>query len=280
MANYKLLFIIPALLLVFAIAVLASGYLSTGEWFKRSIELKGGNIITVRTEKPVDVTTVENQLVRFGKVSVREIRGISGYGIEIFGVGNETEQVLIGLKNMGIDVSSSSSRTISPALGEAFWSQAQMAVIFAFIFMGIVVFVMFRAVAPSLAVILSAFSDIIETVAFMQIFGIEMSLASLAALLMLIGYSVDTDILQTNKTIRTDKPFSEGYRTSLKTGMTMTGTTLTALAVLYILSISPVISEIASVLLIGLVLDMPNTWIQNSILLKWYTERRAKKLGA
>ena len=273
MVNYKLFFIIPTVLLVFSIAVLANGYLTTGEWFKKSIELKGGDLITVFPDKPASVASVQNAFAKFSGVAVREIGGVAGQGIEIYGIGNET--VVSGeFESLGIGISSISVRTISPALGEMFWSQTQLAIIIAFIFMGAVVFIIFRTVVPSFAVILCAFSDIVTALAFMQIFGVEMSLASLAALLMLIGYSVDTDIVQTSKTLKSGVVFAESYRTAFKTGITMTGTTLAALAVLYVLSISPVISQIAAVLLIGLCAYMPYTWIQNSTILKWHIDRK------
>jgi preprotein translocase subunit SecF len=35
-----------------------------------------------------------------------------------------------------------------------------------------------------------------------------------------------------------------------------------------------VLSQIASVLLIGLVLDIVNTWIQNAAIIKWYAVRK------
>jgi len=60
----------------------------------------------------------------------------------------------------------------------------------------------------------------------------------------------------------------------MKTGMTTAGTTIGALAVLYISSVSSVLSQIASVLLIGLVLDIVNTWIQNAAIIKWYAVRK------
>jgi preprotein translocase subunit SecF len=68
--------------------------------------------------------------------------------------------------------------------------------------MGLVVFFYFRSIAPSLAVILEAFSDIIVTLAIFNLTGIKLSTAGIAAFLMLIGYSVDTDILLSTRVLK------------------------------------------------------------------------------
>ena len=178
------------------------------------------------------------------------------------------------LNSLGISTAKSSVRTVGASLGASFWSQVQLGIIISFILMGFVVFIMFRTFVPSLAVIIAAVSDIIETLAFMQIFGINMSFASFAALLMLIGYSVDTDILQTTRVLKDQAPLKDKVRRGLGTGLTMTFTTIGALTVLVISSINPVLTEIASVLLIGLVFDMINTWIQNTGILVFYAEKK------
>jgi len=187
----------------------------------------------------------------------------------------DVDEVINIIENSGVQIETTSIETIGPALGESFWSQAQVGIIIAFVLMGIIVLGIFRTAVPSFAVILAAVSDIIITLALMQIFGIVLSLASLAALLMLIGYSIDTDILLTTRLLRVkDNTLNQRLRNTFKTGVTMTGTTIGVLASLLIFGASAVLSEIAAVLLIGLVIDLVNTWLQNAVLLKWYCERR------
>lgn len=275
--NYTHLLVISVVLAIFSVGFLINGYIQKGDWFIKSIELRGGTVISVSLDKTVSVQDLEKKLSeKFGQVLVQETRGFGGYGISIEVESNiNSTQVLSELEANGINTQKSSVETIDPALGEAFWSQAQIAVLLAFVFMAITVFVIFRTFVPSTAVILAASCDILETIAFMQIFGIQLSLASLAALLMLIGYSVDTDIILTTRVLRmTEKHVDERIKSAMKTGLTTAGTTIGALAVLYISSVSPVLSQIASVLLIGLVLDLINTWIQNAAIIKWYAVRK------
>jgi preprotein translocase subunit SecF len=58
--------------------------------------------------------------------------------------------------------------------------------------------------------------------------------------------------------------------------MTMLATTGVALLSLFIMNASSDMTQIASVLLIGLVFDVLNTWITNAGLLRWYIERKNK----
>ena len=87
-------------------------------------------------------------------------------------------------------------------LGNAFYTQMLSALFFAFLFMGIVVFVTFRSLVPSIAVIVAAFADILLTLVTANYLGITISGAGIAALLLLIGYSIDTDILLTTRVLK------------------------------------------------------------------------------
>jgi len=274
--NYKILLVIPLIVLLISAGILVNGYMQTGDWFKRSIELKGGTLINIESDKPVDTSALENSLAgKFGLLTVREIRSFSGYGILIEASSEvNANNIIQEVKNFGITVQSFSVQTIGPALGATFWIQAQLGLAVAFIFMGIIVFVIFRTLVPSLAVILAAAFDILFTLAFMQVFDIELSLAGLAALLMLIGYSVDTDILLTTRSLKGTGMVGQRIYGAMKTGLTMTFTAIGALAAMLIFTASPVLTQIASVLLIGLVFDIMNTWITNAALLKWYMERK------
>lgn len=275
MDSYKALIIIPIILLLFSVGVLVNGYLQTGEWFQRSIELKGGSMIELQLSERIDVISIESSLSDKFPLSMRELSGLGGYGI-VIEVGPETDpqQVLSELDAFGIDTSQPSIQTIGPSLGESFWGQAQIAVILAFIFMGGIVFFLFRKIVPSLAVMSCAVADILVTLAFMQLFGIELSLAGFASILMLIGYSIDTDILLTTRIMKGMGEMKDRHKSALFTGLTMSVTTLGALSSLLIFGLSPIISQIATVLIIGLSVDVLFTWLQNSVLIRWYCERR------
>jgi preprotein translocase subunit SecF len=146
--------------------------------------------------------------------------------------------------------------------------------------MAIVVFIAFRTFVPSSAVVLSAFADIAMTAAVMTVVGIELTLATTAALLMLIGYSVDSDILLTMRVLKRQGKLDEKLAGAFRTGIIMTTTTLAAVAAMWAVTFFgnvPVIPEISAVLFIGLIIDIMNTWLTNAGIIKWYVQKRGGK---
>jgi preprotein translocase subunit SecF len=273
--RYRILIPIPVILLALAVVVLVGGYVQTGEWFLRSVELKGGTLITVNNPGPVSLSAVESSLSPFGAVSVRELRGLSGSALSVeVGSGADEDAVVERLRSLGLNTAQISVETIGAALSESFWVQAQVALVAAFVLMSLIVFLIFRSAVPAGAVILAAASDIIATVAIMRVLGIELSFASLAALLTLIGYSVDTDVLLTTRVLRGVGTLRERIRGAMTTGLLMSFTAIGALLSILVFSLSAVLSQIALVLLIGLTIDIANTWIQNASILAWHAERR------
>ncbi len=170
-----------------------------------------------------------------------------------------------------------STSYIGPTMGEDLQRQARNALIIAFIGMTIVVFIAFRSPLPSFVVILSALSDMAMAVGFMVIFGISLELGTVAALLMVIGYSVDSNILLTTKLLKRRGTLTEKVRGAMSTGITMTLTTIAAIFSLYIVSTHPVLDAIAVVLLFALCADLMNTWMLNTGILMWYLKRRGRK---
>lgn len=128
---------------------------------------------------------------------------------------------------------------------------------------------------PSAAVILAAVSTILFTIAVVDLMGVRISTAGIAAFLMLIGYSVDTDILLSNRVLKRDEGTVYTRITStIKTGVTMTGTTMAASLVALIFTQSAVIREIMTIICIGLVADVLFTWIQNAGILRLWLARK------
>jgi len=115
----------------------------------------------------------------------------------------------------------------------------------------------------------------------------ELSLGTIAALLMLIGYSVDSDILLTTKILRGRGELNEKVRSAMKTGLTMTATTIAAVfAMFFVASVLPLASlfppipmlrDISAVLLFGLFADLMNTWMLNAGILRWYVAWKEQK---
>ncbi|MBW6462089.1 MAG: protein translocase subunit SecF [DPANN group archaeon] len=281
--DYKKLLIISFILIFFSVGVLGYNYLQTGEILDKSIDFKGGTVASVVVlSGTVDVSAIKDVANdKIGQVVVRTSTSDEDTSI-IF----ESENVMqdkdiidiLDLAGISYDSNDINIQSVGAALGAEFMKQALIAVMFAFGFMAIIIFLTFKTFVPSIAIIASATVDILFAMALMVIFGVTLNLGTLAALLLLIGYSVDTDILLTTRLIKRkgEGTLDERVASAMKTGVTMTTSAITAFAVLYLVSTSVVLDQIALVIIFGLLADYITTWFQNVGLLKWYLRDEEK----
>ncbi len=280
--QYRKLIIIPAIIILLSIGVIVSNYAATGEWFKKDVSLKGGITITVFSDKQVDADSVQGQMSRqLGRdVSVRllsQAGALTGFVADAEGAESDVDATIKSLESIvgPLDKEQYSVQVIGSTLSESFLREAAVALLIAFALMGLTVLIYFRAFVPSLFVISAVLSDILCTFAVMVLLNERLSSAGMAAFLMLIGYSVDTDILLTTRVLRgREGTVFERTMGAMKTGVFMTLTALAATVAGLLVTQSEVIRQIMLVLSVGLVFDMVHTWLTNATVLRWYLERR------
>ena len=282
--NYKKSIAISIFLLLLAISVIGYHYYKTGSIFDKGMDFTGGSQAVVMVTSDFNVNYVERIAASIIKGDVR-VRKAKGGGSEMLIIESSSQLneniVKQVLEKAGISYKAINIESISPAISQVFWEKALRAIIIAFIGMGIVVFLTFRSMAPSLAIVLAAASDITTAIALMDVFHIQMSLATLSAILILIGYSVDTDILLSTRVLkrRLEGNLDERIINSAKTGLTMTITAIIVMLVMYILTPSETLKSIALVIMFGLFADIPFTWLQNMAIIKWYVLKKMKKVS-
>jgi preprotein translocase subunit SecF len=269
--SYKPLIAIPVVITLIALVLVATHGLTQG------IELKGGTITVLQLDKPISQSDLKNNITSLGnsEVTVKSFANNQATG-EIAG-GVDVVKLANSLNGTASIIS---YRSVGPILSKQSLNQVYYALAFAFIFMSITVFIIFRNFVPSMAVILAALSDIIIAIGGMSLLGIPLSLASVAGLLMLIGYSVDTDILLTTRVLkRREGTVTERALDAMKTGLTMAAAAIGSMAALYLVVVlfipyANVLADIAAVLIIGLLADVLATWLMNLGILRWYMEAR------
>lgn len=282
--TYKFLLVIPAVLLLISLIYLFSFYQQTGDIIRRDISLKGGTTITVLSQTNLEdlKSYLSKNLEEF---KVRKISNLKtgeqqAFAVEATLEPDELKQLLEDYLDFELNNENSSTEFTGSTIGEGFYRQLRKAIILAFILMSIVVFIIFRTFIPSLAVVLSAFADIVMTLTLVNIMEIRVSAAGIVAFLMLIGYSVDSDILLTTKILkRREGELNERIFSAFKTGITMTLTSLAAVVItlIIIMSLSSTLKQLFTILAIGLSFDLLNTWISNLGILKIYAEKQGIK---
>ncbi|QPV64487.1 protein translocase subunit SecF [Halosimplex litoreum] len=257
---------VPLAVLALALLVLAGWTLMTGTPVTPGIEFTGGTEIQVATD--ASQSEVRGSL-DFEIDSVQPIAGSNEFIVTT--QATDSDAISSAARSAGYEVVSVQSRSAS--FGADAQRLALIGIGVAFVGMSLLIFALFRTFVPSIAVVASAFSDIIIPLALMNVFGIKLSLGSVAALLMLIGYSVDSDILLNNHILRRRGGFYESTYRAMRTGVTMTVTSIAAMIVMWIVSSLfqiPLLPDLAIVLVFGLVADLMNTYMLNLSLLRWY----------
>jgi preprotein translocase subunit SecF len=268
------LVVIPLILLIISLVVIAYYTATTGMPVTPGIDFSGGTAVTIlTTDTPAQLQSA------FAGYPLVDISDVNGGKFLKFSTMDDTKfkslSALISQKYPDAKIDQ-----IGESFGKSLQYQAVIALLFSFIGMAIVIFLAFRTFVPAFAVVLSAFADMVMTAAMMNVVGITLTLGTTAALLMLIGYSVDSDILLTNRVLKRQGKLHDKLAGAFHTGIIMTSTTFAAATALFIVSwfgSIQILMDISAVLLIGLVADVLNTWLTNAAILKWYVQKGGGK---
>lgn len=284
--KYKLLMIIPLVLLVLSLVQISVQYATTGDFVNKGISLKGGSTITITKDLELSPLELEESLQQQFPAADVTVRTLSSAG-KTTGMAIDSglqdsaeidtlihtlsEQFMLQKVDYSVEV-------VGSSLGNNFFKQMLIALVFSFLLMGIMVILYFRVFITSLMVILAAFCDIVITLAIFNLTGMKLHAAGIAAFLMLIGYSVDGEVVISSRLIkRNDGTELQRIYGALRTGWTMTQTTLMAVLVALIFVQSEIVKQIMLILLIGLMVDTIVTWIQNVGVLRWHLEKKRVK---
>ena len=265
---------VPLALFFVAVLVVSGTWIATGSPAYLGIDFTGGTEIQIETD-----------------ASQEEIRAAFDAEVEsITPIPAEDDQYLVEFQSTDVseieaDAEEAGFGVISIAGTSATFGadtqvQALIGLLIAFLGMSAIVAVLFRTLIPSVAVIASAASDLLIPLALMNLFEIQLTLGTVAALLMLIGYSVDSDLLLNTHVLRRRGEFYESVRRAMRTGVTMTTTAIIAMTVMTVVATYfaiPLLPEIGLVLVFGLLADLMNTYLLNVSLLRWYKFEGVKR---
>lgn len=286
---YKLLFFIPLVILLISLIYLGIFYstedISAGKQkndiIYRDVSLSGGTSITINGE--ISQEKLEAPLrEKISDVSFTKLTDVTSgkqlaLVIESSAPSGELQSAIEGILGYSLTDENSSIEFTGASLSQSFYRNLIIALIISFVLVSIVIFIMFRTFIPSIAVIFAIFADIAMPLALVDFLGIKLSAAGIAAFLMLIGYSVDTDILLTSRALRSrENPLNTRIFRAFKTGSLMTLTALAAVlpAFFIVTGLPDSFRQIFIILAIGLFADLINTWLTNASIIKWYCKKK------
>lgn len=189
------------------------------------------------------------------------------------------DRIVNSIKNT-VDIKSYSLEQVSPTLSALFIDRVIQIAFWSVILIFLLIILIFRTPLPILIVLSGATADLVISLGAMGAFGIPLTLSSFAALMMMVGLSLDTDMMLTIKVLKHQEntPRERAYD-AFKTGFAMTTTTIAAFVVLLVLGIVTKIStyyQIGAIGVVGLIGDLIATWCLNAVLALWYVEGKIK----
>lgn len=175
------------------------------------IDFRGGTLVYVRFQQAPDLDKIRDGLRTQGlaDATIQQIRDINNPGANevVIGIeqkGREEEAldqgravILAALKNVYGEQSAFEVRNVElvgPKVGKQLQNQALFATAWAL--GGMLLYIAFRFEwVYGAAAVIAVFHDVVITVGFMTVFGYEISLTVIAALLSLVGYSMNDTIV-------------------------------------------------------------------------------------
>ncbi|MGU9810768.1 protein translocase subunit SecF [Pseudomonas sp. LF052] len=188
--------------IAFGVTVLLT-VLALFSWFHKGLnyglDFTGGTLIELTYEKPADVTLVRNELVKAGyhEAIVQSFGATTDLLVRMPGEDPQLgQQVAEALQKVGGDNPASVKRVefVGPQVGEELRDQGGLGMLMALV--GIMIYLAFRFQWKfGVGAIVSLIHDVIVTVGILAYFQITFDLTVLAAVLAIIGYSLNDTIV-------------------------------------------------------------------------------------
>ena len=186
----------------FGVTVLLT-VLALFSWFHKGLnyglDFTGGTLIELTYEKPADVTLVRNELVKAGyhEAIVQSFGATTDLLVRMPGEDPQLgHQIAEALQKVGGDNPASVKRVefVGPQVGEELRDQGGLGMLMALV--GIMIYLAFRFQWKfGVGAIVSLIHDVIVTVGILAYFQITFDLTVLAAVLAIIGYSLNDTIV-------------------------------------------------------------------------------------
>jgi preprotein translocase subunit SecF len=305
-ANYAFIdkrraaYLFSGVLIVVAIVAMVVNSLFIGSWQNYGVDFTGGSLIQVRFDVPVTAGGLRDALegsaaysiTRFGEENEFTIRAPVREGEGEDAVADEIMEALAAQFGAG-NLEVVRTELVGPKIGGELQRKAFMAIIFSFALTLIYLAIRFE-LRFGLAAVIATAHDILITLGFLALFRVEIALPTVAAILTVLGYSLNDTIVvfdrirenlnkkggrKENPAVLVNRSINENLPRTILTS----GTTLAVLLALLLLG-GAVIRDFTLVLILGVVVGTYSSiFVASPILLeiqkrfKWADSRERKK---
>lgn len=263
-------YVISGIVLAIGVGAMVTNIASLGSWQNYGVDFVGGSLVQVRFEQPVTAGELRDALggaqappiTQFGSDNEFVIRAPLNEDASITEVAENLEaSVLANLPNSGVEVVR--TELVGAKVGAELQTKALQAVLFSFILT--LLYLAFRfELRFGLAAVIATAHDILITLGFLALFRVEIALPTVAAILTILGYSLNDTIVVFDrvrenmraKGARKRDPIdlvNASINETLPRTVLTSGTTLAVLTALLVLG-GAVIRDFTIVLILGVVI--------------------------
>tara|TARA_B100001059_G_C17825947_1_gene581377 strand:+ start:1988 stop:2902 length:915 start_codon:yes stop_codon:yes gene_type:complete len=258
------------------------------------IDFKGGILLEVRTSSNISIAKIRNEIsnLNIGEISIQEFGQDSDYLIRVERQEGSDSAQQIAVEAIKASLNKAFSKDIEyrrleyvgPTVSKDLVSDGIMAIIFAIIAM--LAYIWFRFELPfALGAIVALVHDITLTMGLFAILGLEFNLATVAAILLIIGYSMNDTVvvydrirenLRKFKKMNLNDLLDKSINETLARTINTTVTTILALGALYLFG-GQIIADFAFAMLWGIVVGTYSSIFIASTILVYVNLRRTKE---
>jgi preprotein translocase subunit SecF len=265
----KTAYVVSSIVLLVGVAAMLFNVFSLGRWQNYGVDFLGGSLVQVHFDGPMTAGELRDALggaqappiTRFGEDNEFVIRAPLAEDASITEVAEDIEAQLAAALG-GESFRVVRTDLVGAKVGGELQQKAAMAILFSFLLTLVYLAIRFEA-RFGLAAIIATFHDMIITLGFLALFRVEIALPTVAAILTIVGYSLNDTIVVFDrirenmhaKGARKRKPMdiiNESINETLPRTVLTSGTTLAVLLALLILG-GAVIRDFTLVLILGVV---------------------------
>ena len=190
-------YVFSAVLILSGIGAMIFNVVSIGSWQDYGVDFTGGFLIQVQFDEPATAGQLRgvlggSQITRFGEENEFTIRAPLGNStVETIRAGFEG-QLTTEFGNDAFTIVR--TETVGPKIGAELQRNAALAILFSFVLTLLYIAMRFE-LRFGLAAVIATAHDIMITLGFLALFRVEIALPTVAAILTIVGYSLNDTIV-------------------------------------------------------------------------------------
>jgi len=249
---------------------------------KYGIDFTGGQIAQIRFEKEFSPEIIRGELAKIGmqKAEIQKYGSEKDYLIKYSEKIDPDSLIKIFKKNLKVEAELERTEKVGPRVGKELQYKAIEAVLIAMVLMLIYIALRFN-LKFGVATVLAIFHDVIITLGFLVLLNREITIPVIAALLTIVGYSINDSIIVSDRIRENLKKMKGSFfeianksiNQTLSRTIITSGTTLVVVLTLLFLG-GPILRDFSLALAIGIIVGTySSVYVVASVVNDWQRKR-------